>query len=715
MDFNNNAVNSKTNGKDPLVWEPETPVWLQGQEGQTGSPLPEGTIEKPSWWKYDDRVYETMPWEPPLETGENDGPTPTTPTTPVVDDVVKPAPKPIIGEITDPTPTPTTPVGGTVEPTNPGIDTGDIAIPVPDGGETGEITPTTPVGGEAGEPVPTTPIGGETEGTTPSDSYQAGYDAFNREQEALDQYREGYEAAKQEYEKNHPTVPSTDTPTDQNPGTQTPSDGNLTGSVEIPSESNNGSNTGTSNDRIPGFNLSDKDYPSINDEPTNSGNNNMGSSSQNPGSSSNYGSNDQNGYNNQNDSGTHDKTITFNDDGTITVDDGKDRLTIDPSKQNASKNDENYIAGDDEASKTDDETKKGETEIPEVADTTAKADDTKTAETNTNDGANSSSDQGTGSTGGSGNNGTNGGNGGSGSNNTPSSSGSNGNNTGTGSGGGSTGGQEIPEMPSTSAPADDTPSTKTPTSSSGSAEPNLNTPDGIAKAMELEGMSREDILNGGLEGMSVDDFVKKYPETAEILLDKGIGFDQISSIKDMEPGDLEKFIKDHLAGGDYTLEELMELNPELKGLLEEKGIYDSVSDFAANLPDAPADPTNGGSTATPTTTPTSADAGGDNETFSLDVEKASQILASDINQDFTQIVRSLNDLVKNLGDLQSNFYSPAGKDSTIIYEECAKNIGVGGNQGLYPAIMGAHQWCSAVDQYVQDKVNKASSGNPYDD
>ncbi len=103
-----------------------------------------------------------------------------------------------------------------------------------------------------------------------------------------------------------------------------------------------------------------------------------------------------------------------------------------------------------------------------------------------------------------------------------------------------------------------------------------------------------------------------------------------------------------------------------------------------------------------------------NDSFTMEAEKAASQLQS-INGTFRELVNSVNNMVQDLTDLQTNFYSPAGKDSTLIYEECAKNIGVGQDKGLYPAIKGAHQWCSAVDQYVQDKIHKASNGNPYDD
>ncbi len=103
-----------------------------------------------------------------------------------------------------------------------------------------------------------------------------------------------------------------------------------------------------------------------------------------------------------------------------------------------------------------------------------------------------------------------------------------------------------------------------------------------------------------------------------------------------------------------------------------------------------------------------------NESFSLDSKKAAAQLQS-LNDTFSTLVQSVNNMVQDLINLQDNFYSPADKDSTLIYEECRKNIGVGEEKGLYPAIKGAHDWCSAVDQYVQDKEYKASNGNPYDD
>lgn len=102
-----------------------------------------------------------------------------------------------------------------------------------------------------------------------------------------------------------------------------------------------------------------------------------------------------------------------------------------------------------------------------------------------------------------------------------------------------------------------------------------------------------------------------------------------------------------------------------------------------------------------------------NEALTLDVQKAASTLQS-LNSDFSKIVNLISEMSMNLNQLQESFYSPAGKDSTLIYEECAKNIGVGSDEGLYPAIFGAHQWCSAVDQYVQDQDYKQSNGNPYD-
>lgn len=103
-----------------------------------------------------------------------------------------------------------------------------------------------------------------------------------------------------------------------------------------------------------------------------------------------------------------------------------------------------------------------------------------------------------------------------------------------------------------------------------------------------------------------------------------------------------------------------------------------------------------------------------NSSFTMDPKAAATKIQA-MNSTFTSLVQAVNNMVQDLSDLQNNFYSPAGKDSTLIYEECAKNIGVGQEKGLYPAIKGAHQWCSAVDQYVQDKEHKASNGNPYDD
>ncbi|MDE5630389.1 MAG: hypothetical protein K2G03_05020 [Bacilli bacterium] len=104
----------------------------------------------------------------------------------------------------------------------------------------------------------------------------------------------------------------------------------------------------------------------------------------------------------------------------------------------------------------------------------------------------------------------------------------------------------------------------------------------------------------------------------------------------------------------------------------------------------------------------------ENESLSLDVNKAASSLQT-LSSDFTKLVNAINGMTQNLTDLQNCFYSPADKDSTLIYEECKKNIGVGTEQGLYPAVKGAHQWCSAVDQYVQDQEYKQSNGNPYDD
>lgn len=103
-----------------------------------------------------------------------------------------------------------------------------------------------------------------------------------------------------------------------------------------------------------------------------------------------------------------------------------------------------------------------------------------------------------------------------------------------------------------------------------------------------------------------------------------------------------------------------------------------------------------------------------NSSLTMDPDKAAQKL-QDLNTDFKTVVSSINSMVTDLFDLQANFYSPNGKDTTLIYEECGKNLGVisGATNGLYPAVKEVHQWASAVDGYVQDVIKNYSDNNPY--
>lgn len=104
-----------------------------------------------------------------------------------------------------------------------------------------------------------------------------------------------------------------------------------------------------------------------------------------------------------------------------------------------------------------------------------------------------------------------------------------------------------------------------------------------------------------------------------------------------------------------------------------------------------------------------------NESLILDVKQAARYLEN-VSRDFDKVIGAYTNLVKELSDLQNEFYSPNGKDSTLIYQECAKNLGnSNSDQGLYASIKGAYDWCSAVDQYVQDQEYRQSNGNPYDD
>ncbi len=102
-----------------------------------------------------------------------------------------------------------------------------------------------------------------------------------------------------------------------------------------------------------------------------------------------------------------------------------------------------------------------------------------------------------------------------------------------------------------------------------------------------------------------------------------------------------------------------------------------------------------------------------NSTLTMDPKAAAQKLQA-LNASFNALVRSVNSLVTDLNDLQANFYSPTDGDSTKIYQECDNNLGQSkGQTGLIPSIESCHQWCSAVDAYVQNVIRNQTDNNPY--